>query len=117
MSKISSEGALLMLAKWAEERAPIRAVMSPAMTIGGQRAVAVGIVEKVLPHSQKALLTLRDEGGDDVGVTVSLAGAEWEYEDAGGALPDFVEIKWVRFLAATFPSGSRYVFGEPAPSV
>ena len=79
---------------------------------------------------------MRDENGEEVGVTVSLEGAEWEYtgagctcsplekEDAGAVLPEFVErvravlaarrkkMKWVCFLAATFPNGNRYVFGE-----
>jgi hypothetical protein len=114
MSRISAEDAFLLLAKWSEERAAIQVVMSPAMKIGGQRAAAAATVERVLPHSKKALLTMRDENGDDVGVTVSLEGAEWEYEDAGAVLPDFAEIQWVCFLAATFPNGNRYVFGERA---
>ena len=102
-----------MLAKWSEERAPIQFVMSrPAIQTGGQRAASVGVVKEVLPHSQKALLTLRDENGEEVSVTVSLEGAEWEYEDAGAVLPEVVDMKWVCFLAATFPNGNRYVFGE-----
>ena len=114
MSRISAEDALRMLAKWSQERAAIQVVMSPAIRIGGQRAAAAGSVERVLPHSKKALLTLRDENGEDVGMTVSLEGAEWEYEDAGAVLPEFADIEWVRFLAATFPNGNRYVFGERA---
>lgn len=98
-----------MLAKWSEARATIQVVMSRAAS---QRAVSAAVINEVLPHSKKALLTMRDENGEDVGVTVSLEGAEWEYEGAGGVLPDFVEIKWVCFLAATFPNGNRYVFGE-----
>ena len=113
-----------MLAKWSEERATIQVVMSrPAIqtsgesaqadrTMGGQRSASAAVVNEVLPHSQKALLTLRDENGEDVGVTVSLEGAEWEYEDAGAVFPEFVEMKWVCFLAATFANGNRYVFGE-----
>jgi len=100
-----------MLAKWGEERAAIQVVMSRPVR---QRAASAAVVEEVLPHSKKALLTMRDENGDDVGVTVSLEGAEWEYEDAGAVLPDFAEIQWVCFLAATFPNGNRYVFGERA---
>jgi len=79
---------------------------------GGQRAASSGVVKQVLPHTRKALLTLRDENGEDVSVTVSLEGAEWEYEDAGAVFPEFVEMKRVCFLAATFPNGNRYVFGE-----
>ena len=113
MSRITTEDAFLMLAKWSEERAPIQFVMSrPAIQTGGQRAASAAVVSEVLPHSQKALLTLRDENGEEVSVTVSLEGAEWEYEDASAVLPEFVEMKWVCFLAATFPSGNRYVFGE-----
>ena len=74
MSWISAEDALLMLAKWSQERTAIQVVMSPAIRIGGQRAAAAGSVERVLPHSKKALLTLRDENGEDVGMTVSLEG-------------------------------------------
>ena len=113
MSRISTEDAFLMLAKWSEERAAIQVVLSrPAIQTGGQRAASAAVVNEVLPHSQKALLTVRDENGEDVSVTVSLEGAEWEYEDAGAILPEFAEMKWVCFLAATFPNGNRYVFGE-----
>ena len=113
MSRISTEDAFLMLAKWSEERAPIQFVMSrPAIQIGGQRTASGAVVNEVLPQTQKALLTLRDENGEDVSVTVSLEGAEWEYEDAGAVLPEFVELRWVCFLAATFSNGNRYVFGE-----
>ena len=102
-----------MLAKWSEERAAIQVVMSrPAGQPAGQRAASAAVVNEVLPHSQKALLTLRDENGEDVGVTVSLEGAAWEYENAEAVLPEFVEMKWVCFLAAAFPNGNRYVFGE-----
>jgi hypothetical protein len=102
-----------MLAKWREEGAAIQVVMSrPAIQAGGHRAGSAAIVKEVLPQSRKALLTVRDENGEDVGVTVSLEGAEWEYEDAGAVLPEFVEMKWVCFLAATFSNGNRYVFGE-----
>ena len=111
MSKISAGEASLVLAKWSEERAPIQLVMSRPVR---QRAASAGIVNEVLPHSQKALLTLRDENGEDVAVTVRLEGAEWEYDDAGAVLPDFADIKWVCFLAATFPNGNRYLFGEKA---
>jgi len=125
MSRISSEDAFLMLAKWSEERAAIQVVMSRPVietsgertrTMGGQRSASAAVVDEVLPHSQKALLTLRDENGEDIGVTVSLEGAEWEYEDAGAVFPEFVEMRWVCFLAATFPNGNRYVFGERVES-
>jgi hypothetical protein len=109
MSKISAEDAFLVLAKWSEERAAIQVVMSRPVR---QRAASAALVNEVLPHSKKALLTLRDENGDDVAVTASLEGAEWEYDDAGAVLPEFADIKWVCFLAATFPNGNRYVFGE-----
>lgn len=125
MSRISTEDAFLMLVKWSEERSAIQFVMSrpgarttaesaglPRPALAPQRAASAAIVSEVLPHSQKALLALRDENGEEVSVTVSLEGAEWEYEDAGAVLPEFVEMKWVCFLAATFPSGNRYVFGE-----
>jgi hypothetical protein len=111
MSRISADEAFLVLEKWREERATIQVAMSrPAR----QRAASVARVNEVLPHSRKAILTLRDENGENVAVTVSLEGAEWEYDDAGAVLPDFAEIKWVCFLAATFPNGHRYVFGEKA---
>jgi hypothetical protein len=112
MSRISAEDALVMLAKWSEKRLTIQVVMARA---AGQRAVNAAVINEVLPHSRKVLLTLRDENGEDVGVTVSLEGAEWEYQDAGGVLPDFVEIKWACFLAAAFPNGHRYIFGETTP--
>ena len=112
MSKILAADAFLMLKKWAEERAQIQVVMTPAMRIGGERAAASGNVRRVLPHSQKALLTLRDEHGEDVAVTVDLAGADWEYEDSRTFPPELGDVQWVCFLAATFPNGSRYAFGE-----
>ena len=114
MSRISTEDALAMLAKWSEKRAAIQVVLSRP---GGQRAVSAAVINEVLPHSKKVLLTMRDENGDDVGVTVSLEGAEWQYEDAGAVVPDFVEIKCVCFLVATFPNGNRYVFGERVTNV
>jgi len=111
MSRISPEDALLVLARWSEGKATIQVAMSrPAR----QRAAGRATVNEVLPHSRKALLTMRDENGDDVAVTVSLEGAEWEYEDTGAVLPDFPEIRWACFLAGTFPNGNRYVFGERA---
>jgi len=111
MSRISAEDAFRVLAKWSEERAAIQVVLSrPAR----QRAASAAIVNDVLPHSKKALLTLRDENGEDVAVTVSLEGAEWENEDGDATLPESADIQWVCFLAATFPNGSRYAFGERA---
>ena len=81
---------------------------------GRQRAASTAILNEVLPHSKKALLTLRDENGEDVAVTVSLEGAEWQYEDAGAVLPEFADIRWVRVLAATYPNGNSYAFGRLA---
>jgi len=127
VNRISSEDAFLMLAKWSvvrlrspqEERAAIQVVMSrPAIKIGGQRAASTAFVDQVLPHSQKALLTLRDENGEDVGVTVDLTGAEWEYElvemksEQAAASVKRPSRATARTLAATFPNGNRYVFGE-----
>src|SRR3954470_11252697 len=112
MSKIAAEDAFLMLKKWAEERAQIQVVMSPAMRVSGERAQASGNVRRVLPHSRKALLILRDENGEDVGVTVDLNRAEWDYEDSRTYPPELGDMKWVCFLTATFPNGSRYAFGE-----
>jgi len=111
VSQISTEDAFLMLAKWSEERAAIQFVMSRPIR---QRAASSAVVSEVLPHTQKALLTLRDENGEEVSVTVSLEGAQWEYEDAGAVVPEFVEMNWACFLAANFPDGNRYVFGERA---
>jgi hypothetical protein len=106
MSRITVEDAFRMLAEWGAERATIHVAMSrPAMRIGGKPAESDAILREVLPHSQKALLALRDENGEDVGVTVSLEGAEWEK----GA-----DTAWVRFVAAKFADGSRFVFGERA---
>jgi hypothetical protein len=109
MSRISSEDAFLMLGKWSEERAPIQFVMSRPIK---QRSASAAFVNEVLPHTQKALLTLREESGEEVKVTVSLEGAEWEYEDAGVVVPEFFEQNWVCFLAANFANGNRYVFAE-----
>lgn len=111
MSRISAEAAFSLLAKWCERRTSIQVVMSRSVR---QRAASRAVVNEVLPHSQKALLTLRDENGDDVSVTVSLEGAQWEYDDAGAILPDFADIRWEQFLVATFPNGNCYVFGEHA---
>lgn len=104
MSSIAPEEAFRVLAKWSEEKAAIHVAMSrSAMKIGGQRAASAAIVNQALPHSQKLLLTLRDENGDDVALTVSLEGAKWE-RGAG-------------WLAASFPNGNCYVFGERAEAV
>jgi hypothetical protein len=111
MSRISADDAFLMLAKWSEERAPIQLVMSRPVR---QRMAGAAVISQVLPHSKKALLMTQDENGEEVSITVSLEGAEWEYEDAGVVLPDFAGTKWVCFLAADFPNGNRYVFGERA---
>jgi hypothetical protein len=109
MSRISTEEAFLMLGKWSEERAPIQFVMSRPIK---QRSASPAIVNEVLPQTQRALLTLREESGEEVDVTVSLEGAEWEYEDAGVVVPEFFEQNWVCFLAANFVNGNRYVFAE-----
>ena len=98
-----------MLGKWSEERAPIQFVMSRPIR---QRASSPAFVNEVLPHTQKALLTLLEASGEQVNVTVSLEGAEWEYEDAGVVVPEFFDQNWVCFLAANFSNGNRYVFAE-----
>jgi hypothetical protein len=113
VSRISTEDAFLMLGKWSEERAPIQFVMSRPIIHGrGQRAATAAFVNEVLPQTQKALLTLLEAGGEQVNVTVSLEGAEWEYEDAGVVVPEFFDQNWVCFLAANFSNGNRYVFAE-----
>jgi len=71
MSSIAAEEAFRVLAKWSRERAGIHVVMSrSAMKIDGRPAASAAIVNQALPHSQKVLVTLRDEHGDDVAVTV-----------------------------------------------
>jgi hypothetical protein len=121
MSRISAENAFRVLAKWSREQASIHVVLSRSMS---RRAAGTAIVNKILPHSQKALLTLHDENGEEVGVTVDLAGAEWEYtsadriggsadlEDTSAAVPQIADTKGASLLAATFPDGNRYVFEE-----
>jgi hypothetical protein len=93
---MGAEEAFRMLAKWRESRAVIRVAMSRG-GMGGREEYAT--LKEVLPHSQKALVSLQDESGEAVDVTVSLEGAEWEGLGEGA-------------LAATFPNGNRYVFRE-----
>ena len=115
MNRISADEAFRALAKWSQARTPIQVAMSRSVRQG---AAGTAIVNSVLTHSQKVLLTLRDENGADVKVTVSLEGAEWEHPPQGShvgvALPDVADVKWVSCLVATFPNGNRYVFGERA---
>jgi hypothetical protein len=79
-----------------------------------ERVARWATIGDVLPYSEMALLTVQDDSEEDLALTVELAGAEWEYEDAEAVLPEFADIKWVCFLGATFSNGNRYVFGERA---
>ena len=125
MNSITAAEAFSVLAKWGQERSAIHVAMSRSVR---QRAAGAAIINEVLPHSQKVLLTLRDENGGDIGVTVDLTAAEWETgsgrtcspprgNEGDTMLRDFADIRWVRFLAAAFPNGNRYVFGERAAAV
>jgi hypothetical protein len=107
MRKIPAEEAFRMLAEWSQDRAEIRVVLSGPVP---QRAASVAVLDQLLPNSQRARLTLQDENGEDVAVTLSLEGAEWEYNDPGAVLPEFADWKAVRSLRATFGTGNRYVF-------
>jgi hypothetical protein len=95
VNEIPAEEAFRILVQWNERGVAIEVLMSQ-----GRRNAAVAALNRVLPHSQKALLTLRDESGEVVPVTVSLEGATWERGDADAV------------LAATFANGYHYVFGE-----
>ncbi len=108
MSRISPEDAYLIFDKWREERSPLQLVMKRPP---GLRAVNAAFVKSVLPHSHQVLIEALVEG-EYLDVAVNLQAAEYEYEDASAVLPDFAGGKWVCFLAANFPNGNRYVFGE-----
>jgi hypothetical protein len=110
MSTITAEDAFRVLAKWSRERAAIHVTMTRSVR---QRAASAAVINQVLPHSQKVLLTMRDENGDDVAVTMDLGGAEWTGPGPPSLLADSPqEESGSGWLAATFPNGSRYVFGE-----
>ena len=110
MSRISPEDAYLIFDKWREERSPLQLVMKRPP---GLRAVNAAFVKGVLQHSHEVLIAALVDG-EYVNVAVNLEGAEYEYEDAHAVLPEFAGGKWVCFLAANFPNGNRYVFGERA---
>jgi hypothetical protein len=110
VSRISPEDAYLIFDKWREERSPLQLVMKRPP---GLRAVNSAFVKSVLPHSREVLIAALVDG-EYVSVAVNLDGADYEYEDAKAVLPEFAGGKWVCFLAANFPNGNRYVFGERA---
>ena len=110
MSWISPEDAYLIFDKWREEQSPLQLVMRRPP---GLRAVNSTFVKSVLPHSHQVLITAL-VAGEYLNVAVNLEGAEYEYEDASAVLPEFAGGKWICFLAANFPNGNRYVFGERA---
>ena len=110
MSRISPEDAYLIFDKWREERSPLQLVMKRPP---GLRAVESAFVTGVLPHSHQVLISAL-VGAEYLKVAVNLQSAEYEYDDAGAALPEFAAGKWVCFVAANFPNGNRYVFGEKA---
>lgn len=112
VSKISAEDAWLIFDKWRDEQALLQLVMKRPP---GLRAVNSTFVKSVLPHSHQVLIAALVDG-EYLTVAVNLEGAEYEYEDANAVLPDFAGAKWVCFLAANFPNGNRYVFGERAAS-
>ena len=110
MKWISPDDAFLLLAKWKEERVTIQAELSrPAMQHAG-----AAVVSGVLPNSQKVLLVLHDENGEDVHATVSLEGAAWAYDDSDAVRPEGTNSDWSRSLRATFPNGNHCVFGKRA---
>jgi hypothetical protein len=112
VSRISSEDAYLIFDKWRDEQSPLQLVMNRPP---GLRAVNSALVKSVLPHSHQVVIAALVEGeGEYLNVAVNLEGAEYEYEDASAVLPEFAGGKWVCFLAANFPNGNRYVFGERA---
>lgn len=110
MSRISPEDAYLIFDKWREERSPLQLAMKRPP---GLRSVSSAFVKNVLPHSRQVLIAALVDS-EYVSVAVNLEGAEYEYEDASAVLPEFAGGKWVCFLAANFPNGNRYVFGEKA---
>jgi hypothetical protein len=110
VSRISTEDAYLMFDKWREEGSPLQLAMKRPP---GLRAVNSVFVKSVLPASHQVLIAALVDG-EYLIVAVSLEFAEYEYEDANAVLPDFAGGKWVCFLAANFPNGNRYVFGERA---
>lgn len=110
MSRISPEDAYLIFDKWREEESPLQLVMKRPP---GLRAVNATFVKSVLPHSHQVLIAALVDG-EYLNVAVNLEGAEYEYEDANAVLPEFAGGKWVCFLAANFPNGNSYVFGERA---
>jgi hypothetical protein len=112
VSKISADDAWLIFDKWRDEQALLQLVMKRPP---GLRAVNSTFVKSVLPHSHQVLIAALVDG-EYLTVAVNLEGAEYEYEDANAVLPDFAGGKWVCFLAANFPNGNRYVFGERAAS-
>ena len=112
MSRISPEDAYLIFDKWRDEGVPLQLVMKRPP---GLRAVNATFVKSVLPHSQQVLIAALVDG-EYLSVAVNLEGAQYEYEDANAVLPEFAGGKWVCFLAANFPNGNRYVFGERAAS-
>ena len=79
----------------------------------GLRAVESAFVTGVLPHSHQVLISAL-VGAEYLKVAVNLQSAEYEYDDAGAVLPEFAGGRWVCFVAANFPNGNRYVFGEKA---
>jgi hypothetical protein len=110
VSQISTEDAYLIFNKWRDEQSALQLVMKRPP---GLRAVNSAFVKSVLPHTRQVLIAaLVDD--EYLGVAVNLEGAEYEYEDASAVLPEFAGGKWVCFLAANFPNGNRYVFGERA---
>jgi hypothetical protein len=110
VSKISTEDAYLIFDKWREEGAALQLVMKRPP---GLRAVNSAFVKSVLPHSHQVLIAALVDG-EYLSVAVNLKGVAYEYEDANAVLPEFAAGKWVCFLAANFPNGNRYVFGEKA---
>ena len=110
MSRIATEDAWLIFDNWREERSPLQLVMKRPP---GLRAVNSVFVKSVLPASHQVLIAALVDG-EYLNVSVNLEAADYEYEDASAVLPDFAGGKWVCFLAANFPNGNRYVFGERA---
>jgi hypothetical protein len=110
VSRISTEDAYLIFDKWREEQSPLQLVMKRPP---GLRAVNSTFVKSVLAASHQVLIAALVDS-EYLSVAVNLEGAEFEYEDANAILPDFAGGKWVCFLAANFPNGNRYVFGERA---
>jgi len=110
VSRISPEDAYLIFDKWREERSALQLVMKRPP---GLRAVNSAFITSVLPHSSQVLISALVDA-EYLSVAVNLKGAEYEYEDAGAVPPEFGGGNWVCFLAANFPNGNRYVFGEKA---